>query len=232
MGGAIFNHNGTVTITNSTFANNKAMGGASTVSGGSGAGFGGAIFNLQGSVSIKDSTLAFNTAAGSNAAGGAIYNVGYLGGDDGGMLRQQSTIDIENSILANSIGGTGPVADLATAAPATLSGGAANIATATVALVNSNIVMMTSQTGNGVVNGTPITVDPGLNPLQNNGGPTMTMALPFTSPAVDTGISTATTDQRGCPRPMGLAPDIGAYELYYFPSLIFRDGFGDGPICR
>ena len=66
--------------------------------------------------------------------------------------------------------------------------------------------------------------DPLLGPLQNNGGPTQTMALPSGSPAIDTGNPTACTDslghllktdQRGMPRPDKEDTggcDIGAYE--------------------
>jgi hypothetical protein len=66
--------------------------------------------------------------------------------------------------------------------------------------------------------------DPMLGPLQNNGGPTETMALPPGSPAVDAGNPSGctdgaghllTTDQRGMPRhdreDTG-GCDIGAYE--------------------
>jgi hypothetical protein len=66
-------------------------------------------------------------------------------------------------------------------------------------------------------------VDPRLGPLQNNGGPTWTHALLPGSPAIDAaGAADATpTDQRGIPRPQGLASDIGAYELSYaFPALV------------
>jgi hypothetical protein len=56
--------------------------------------------------------------------------------------------------------------------------------------------------------------DPMLGPLTNNGGPTLTMALLPGSPAIDAGDSSAApaTDQRGFPRPAGLASDIGAFE--------------------
>src|SRR5207245_6977832 len=57
--------------------------------------------------------------------------------------------------------------------------------------------------------------DPQLGPLQNNGGPTDTMALASTSPAVDAGgdASCPGTDQRGMIRPQGAHCDAGAYEL-------------------
>lgn len=57
--------------------------------------------------------------------------------------------------------------------------------------------------------------DPKLSPLANNGGPTLTMALLPGSPAIDAGdnASAPPTDQRGIPRPVGVAADIGAYEF-------------------
>jgi len=67
-------------------------------------------------------------------------------------------------------------------------------------------------------------VDPMLGLLQNNGGPTQTMALPSGSPAIDAGNPTGcadgqghplATDQRGLPRPDkedSAGCDMGAYE--------------------
>jgi hypothetical protein len=58
-------------------------------------------------------------------------------------------------------------------------------------------------------------VDPLLEELTDNGGPTPTMALRLGSPAIDAGDDSACppSDQRGVPRPQGFACDIGAYEL-------------------
>lgn len=71
-----------------------------------------------------------------------------------------------------------------------------------------------------------VNTDPLLGPLQNNGGPTETMALASNSPAVDKGAAFGlTTDQRGVQRPIdfpGIAnssapgadgSDVGAFEL-------------------
>jgi hypothetical protein len=68
-------------------------------------------------------------------------------------------------------------------------------------------------------------VNPGLNPLADNGGPTQTHSLLCTSPAIDKGNAFGlTTDQRGGTRPFDFADavypnaaggdgsDIGAYE--------------------
>lgn len=54
--------------------------------------------------------------------------------------------------------------------------------------------------------------DPKLGALQDNGGPTPTMALGPGSAAIDHGAGCDTTDQRGVLRPAG-ACDIGAYEF-------------------
>jgi hypothetical protein len=60
-------------------------------------------------------------------------------------------------------------------------------------------------------------VDPRLGPPQDNGGPTLTQAIAFGSPALDavpaTGAACEPTDQRGVLRPAGAACDIGAFEL-------------------
>jgi len=65
-----------------------------------------------------------------------------------------------------------------------------------------------------------LTVDPKLEALADNGGPTPTMSLPVNSPAINKGNgSIATnTDQRGIPR--NGTPDIGAYELEQTTSII------------
>jgi len=60
-----------------------------------------------------------------------------------------------------------------------------------------------------------VNTDPMLGPLQDNGGPTFTCALPIDSPAVDAGDNSGApdTDQRGVTRPQGTTVDIGAFEL-------------------
>jgi hypothetical protein len=60
-------------------------------------------------------------------------------------------------------------------------------------------------------------LDPLLGPLQNNGGPTQTMALLPGSPAIGHGdnAKAPTTDQRGITRITGPGEftDIGAFEV-------------------
>jgi hypothetical protein len=74
----------------------------------------------------------------------------------------------------------------------------------------------------GTVSGSPLTADPLLGRLQENGGPTETMAPSSASPVIDQGSAFGlATDQRGLPRPFDFASipnaadssDIGAVEL-------------------
>ncbi len=58
-----------------------------------------------------------------------------------------------------------------------------------------------------------LTPDLGIEPLGDNGGPTMTNALRADSPAIDAGTGTCpSTDQRGNARPVGGGCDVGAFE--------------------
>jgi hypothetical protein len=82
-------------------------------------------------------------------------------------------------------------------------------------------LLMTSDSGG------PLPLAAILSPLANNGGPTMTYALPEGSPALDfipTPICSSwslKTDQRGFHRPSGAACDAGAYE-YKLSSLLLQ----------
>ena len=62
-----------------------------------------------------------------------------------------------------------------------------------------------------------INADPKLGPLQDNGGPTQTMALGTGGPAIDqvpaADAGCPASDQRGVLRPFGSGCDIGAYEV-------------------
>lgn len=223
MGGAVFNLGGNLDIVNCTLTDNAAAGGLSGAGGAPGSGLGGAIFNLLGDVNIVHATLAFNRTAKGNANGGALYNLGYLGGFS--SIGMASSVTITNSILSNSLSDNLGAVDVVNMQPAVLVNGSPNLGVATLDLTQPDIVV-TLQNNGGSVTGTPLTVDPQLGPLANNGGPTMTMALTATSSAVDTGGFAAAlgTDQRGLVRPSGPAPDLGAYELT-LDDVIFRNGF-------
>ena len=206
MGGGLFNMYGSLTLVNCTLTGNSAQGGAGY---GAGDGFGGAVFNLDGTLNLKFCTLSSNTVAAGpayssdhagTADGGAVYNLAY--GNvyySGGAISASTTIT--NSILANTSGGKDLINTL-------VNGNHAN--TATITLSGPNLV----QSSSGTISGTPpITSNPHLGPLQNNGGPTPTMAIPKSSPATGAGtsVSGVTTDQRGYTRPAH-TPSLGAYD--------------------
>jgi uncharacterized repeat protein (TIGR01451 family) len=197
MGGAVFNHYGTLTVTNCTFSGNRASGGDGC-SGGSG--YGGAVFNLDGRVLIQNSTLVSNSLqygtgiwGAGQAAGGALYS------------RQQDgapSVTLRNTILANTA--------LSSTNDFSMSGSHAAV------LGGYNLV----ENDGGQLSGLVVsTADPRLRPLQNNGGVGMwTHALLTGSPAINTGDPGFTAppeyDQRGAgyPRVVGGRVDIGAYE--------------------
>jgi len=102
MGGAVFNDQGTVNVTNSTFSGNTAQGGSAGyqttgADGDDGSGYGGVFFNYNGAVTVNNVTFANNTVAtGSgtnpgNMAGGGVYNYG-----------SSASLTLKNTILANT----------------------------------------------------------------------------------------------------------------------------------
>ncbi len=213
LGGAIFNHHGEIDVLNSTLTANLAVGGAAPVNPGTGKG--GAIFNLNGDVSVTYSTLAANTAAG---GGGALYNLGYFSTPESSLA---ANAVVQNSILADSVGIFNVVVD----APLNLSNGDENQAGSLVVLQGTNLVESTAGFGTGTIQSSvpQITADPELQPLADNGGPTFTMALSETSPALDQAETEQSVDQRNQPRPVdlpsvpnaagGAGYDLGAFEL-------------------
>ena len=213
---------GTLAIVDSTISDNHSQGSS-----------GGGIFSQSGSITITRSTVSGNIAWNH---GGGIYSATaamtittstFSGNstqqfDGGGIYRQSASLAIDNSTIAYNVAAT--------------SGGGVYGASG-VRLVNTTIANNTAVSGpdcSGSPNSmghnfirdlggcsfTPATgdiigtLDAGLGPLQDNGGPTFTHALLPGSPAIDAGDNTAcpSTDQRGAPRPAGLACDIGAYE--------------------
>ncbi len=209
MGGAIFNHQGVLTVANSTLAANSVVAGTGA---NPGQGLGGAIFNLNGAATLIGATVAANTAA---QDGGAIYNLAY-----DKFTARTASVTLVSSILADSA--PGGISDLASSAPVTVADGGTNLGTAGGSIADHNLVEFRAFQGAGTISGLPLTADPGLGALASNGGFTATMAVGISSPVVDKGVSGGlTTDQRGLARPVdtpgvantGDGSDIGAYEL-------------------
>ena len=189
-GGAVFNHAGTVTITNSTFSGNSAAGGAGGRlgandggDGASGQGLGGGVFNRNGTLTVLAATFSGNS-------GGGIYNLG-----DGG----NANATIDGTILANSSGGN----DFH---------GATNAGGSQSANGTDNLVESQSGFGGSITS----SADPQLGALADNDGNTPTHLPALTSPAVDAStLGTPNVDQRGVTRPDGAARDIGSVEVVH-----------------
>ncbi len=222
LGGAIFNEGGTVSLTDDTLSGNTAMGGnggdkGTLIDAGGGAGEGGALFNYNGSVTLLDDTIAQNTVASGSGSttynipstpsdGGSIYNLSITPQQVGGSAG--ATLTLYNTILAESTGGTNELVNNSVNGTATVNSG--------VIATTKDIVASSTNIGSGTLTTTGfITTDPDLTALASNGGPTETMALQATSPAIGAGtaVSGITTDQRGVPR--SATPDIGAYQYDY-----------------
>ena len=181
-----------------------------TVSDGVDSSFGGGVFNEGGTVEVTGSTFSGNFAGDS---GGGISNSGTLsvtdttfsGGESvigDGIYNEGGTATLRSTIVANNAGGN---------CGGSLTDGGYNID-------DDGTCGFTTATGS-----LPDT-DPLLDPegLQDNGGPTETIALQSDSPAVDLVGQEAcpppATDQRGVERPQGEACDSGAYELVQGPQ--------------
>ncbi|HEV2170229.1 MAG TPA: choice-of-anchor Q domain-containing protein, partial [Candidatus Binatus sp.] len=204
-GGAVFNGH-TLVVTNSTFVGNVAASG-------------GAIYNgPAGTMSVTNCTFSGNGGQGGGGAirsdhGGTIVNSTFSGNAVGGgnsgaaILATGTALTVENAILANS---TGPNCGATSGGSFTNGGG--NISDDSSCGFGSSVAANGETIGDNVM--------PLLDPagLQNNGGPTDTIALDANSPAINAILiaNCPPTDQRGDPRPDpgdgSGACDSGAFE--------------------
>jgi predicted outer membrane repeat protein len=222
-GGGLSAHTTTLTIQGSTLAGNIATGNGggielatvgsalitnTTITGNSGPNNtsvhnGGGVDVVAGSLALVNDTLNANFALN----GGGIFWTGTTG----------SSVTVQNTIVAHNMASTGPDANNVTGAFTDNGGNLIGISNG-----STGFNAATTQTGTAIH-----PLDPLLGPLQNNGGPTVgasgssvtleTEALPFNSPAMDTGVlaGAPTTDERGFGRPDGGSqlPDSGAFEF-------------------
>jgi hypothetical protein len=167
--------------------------------------YGGGIFENGGVVTLTNTTVASNSTQGTNGRGGGVFDEG-----SGGMT-------LRSTILAgNTDGGSNPDLNPSTG-PHTIAK----------CLIGTNQGTGLDPTGptpdaNGNLIGSATSpIDPLLGPLQDNGGPTPTMALLPGSPALKGGSNPLelTTDQRGgdFARQLGGAIDMGAVEVQVPP---------------
>lgn len=218
---------GTLNLLNSTVSNNNGANGG-----------GGIRVSIAATASIANSTVSNNRITANGAAGGGIENQGTLtvtnstisgnlaSNGDGGAVSQEGdgSTDLSNVTIAGnsspgsaqltSYGGTN-ISIASTIITDPVSG--ANCLAAGGGTITSHGHNLDSANSCGFASaGDVINANPLLRPLQNNGGPTSTMALLAGSPAINAvplASCNLSTDQRGVPRPQGAACDIGAYEV-------------------
>ncbi len=230
-GGVIFAE-GSLTVSNCTIFNNTAE-----ISGGG-------IYQISGALTLDNCMFAQNSTG--FAGGGGVYYSGSQGvirnctfsgnsSKGGGGVDNAGTLVISNSTFSGNSGPDGGILNTGTArvwntiAAGNGSGGSGSDCAGTFTSAGYNFIgIADGSSGFGVTGdqtgtaGSPINAQ--LGPLQDNGGPTMTMALTFGSPALDKGNSGGiTTDQRGAARPYdfptvanasgGDGSDIGAFEF-------------------
>jgi CSLREA domain-containing protein len=187
---------GIMSFTNTTFSSNTVLAGNGSASFPSNA-YGGAIYAFSIYTTLDYVTIINNAAAGAlgvNSAGGGIYSGA---GMTGGPV-------VQGSLVANNTAGSGP--DIAQ-----------SIESMDYNLIsNASGAILGGTIENSLINITPL-LD---TTLKDNGGLTMTHALPENSHAVDMGGSNCPpTDARGVTRPKDgdgdgeAVCDIGAFEL-------------------
>lgn len=166
-------------------------------------GLGGGMFidsNIEVEMLFDHLTIARNQAPGFNAYAGGVH------------VNPINQITLANSILSNNTGGTNfginnnwnitnPVLD-----------GGGNI---------QFPLLRPNNEVEGPATSSVLFIDPLLNNIANNGGPTPTMSLLPDSPAIDFTSSITLEDQRSQQR--DISPDSGSFE--FFDDLIFRDTF-------
>ena len=216
-GGGVFNFAGGIFVDSSTVSGNSSTGRggglsvgsgeltltSSTLSGNSAESSGGGIYVDSADVSIVSSTVAFNSSTASNSGGGLFKSFSFV----------DSLFEIQSSIIADN-SAADVASDLRFFGSEQLDLQFSLIGT------NTGTSLITAPVGSPDANGNLIgtsaaVIDPLLDSLSDYGGVTLTHALLSDSPAIDSGSSTLSNDQRGFPfvRESGDAEDIGAVEF-------------------
>jgi hypothetical protein len=204
FGGGIYTYPGALTITASTLSGNSAV-------------YGGGIENAGGPLTITNSTISGNAA---NNSGGGIYNDPSTAG-----ALTLTSVTISGNFARVEGGGVDTFTDRPAVRNTILAGNAAAAGPDVMRALSSqgHNLIGDGSGGSGydptdLVGTAANPIDPGLGPLQDNGGPTQTMALLPGSPAIDAGdnaFSPGPYDQRGpgYPRIVNGVIDIGAFEV-------------------
>jgi len=234
-------------------------GGNGGAGGNGGSSQGGGVFTSLGSVTLANTTIALNTAsastggaAGAGGAGGTVdqSNPGAqgeagmagagLGGQGGGVanaIPSDPAVDLESTLIATNTVVAGPSSggpDVFGGFTTTSFHNLIGIGDGSTGLSDTRTTMVPSDAEYEQVGTSTSPIAPDLGSLANNGGPTMTMALQFGSPAIDAGANpnNLADDQRGPPfiRDAGPQTDVGAYEVQVanLSGFVYVDSNGTG----
>lgn len=188
-GGGLFSNNSLVEIQNSLFAGNTASadGGGISSNGTSGS-LGISNSTFSGNATLLSGGAVFNSAAGSTSLVNATVTANSAG-TFGGGIRSVTTTSLGNTIVA---GNTAVTDDF------DVSGNYFSLGSNLIGRVDDAAGLFFGQ-NNDQIGFSNDVLDPGLMPLADNGGPTLSHALIEASPAIDAGISvgTASLDQTG-----------------------------------
>ena len=232
-GGAIATNSGDVNINSSTFSGNRTFGEGSS---------GGAVATNSGDILTTSSTFSGNSTFGFAANGGAIATT------FGRVTISSSTITENKTRLNSDFGGAGGGIYFATSpsvAPLSIQNsivaGNSSADGNDIKINTDSIIARSSLIGDNTgtfltaaavpdANGNLIgsdsaPIDPLLGVLSDHGGVTQTHALLAGSPAIDSGDSSFSNDQRGTlfVRTAGNATDIGAFETQVLNLLVDTD---------
>ena len=229
---------GQLNLTGCTLNGNFSGSGGGNTAGGSGGlgGDGGGVYNA-GTASVTSCTISAN---GAGHSGGGVFAPAPRDGNGGGLCSLGPITLTACTLGENSrgFGGGGPPgqgggifassASLRNCLVAQSAYPNFGLDVAGSFMSRGHNLIGLSEAGTGFTNGvnadlvgtTNTPVAPRLGPLQDNGGPTFTLALLHGSPALDAGDDALlgppynlTTDQRGFARDAGAHVDIGAFEF-------------------
>jgi hypothetical protein len=233
---------GTATITASTIDGNTTDGtatgnGANVLTYGGGIAQNNVFAIMNGNLTLDRVTVTNNSLASTpGPSGGSIDRGGGLALNNGGTVNIISSTIVENSGATGSGGGnlelntnnTAPNPNVQNTIIADPNSGNLNCRNENGSInslghnISSDGIPLPGENCNFNQSTDQINTEPDLEPLGDNGGPTETMALPSTSPAIDQGTAAGdTVDQRGYVRPRlidaltpsGDGSDVGAFEL-------------------
>ncbi len=201
FGGGVWSQGGMITVTNAIVADNQ--------SNDQGAG----LYNaVQGAMKLTNVTIGGNSSVLFHSGGGIV--------NAGALTITNSTIATNRASNGSNVYNTAIIWPYNTIIVDGL--GSANCANSGGVIISSGHNLDSGNTCDFTAAGDLTNTNPLLGPLQDNGGPTPTYALPANSPAVNAGdnFGCPATDQRGIARPQAGRCDIGAYE-YVFPVELY-----------